>query len=128
MGSWEQLEECWGKLTFSSEEDELITLGDELSGEDRNKERFSVMGMLCADRSIGKEIIKNTMGKIWRISKPAVFHEVGKNLFTVTFEKESDKLRVMDERPWLFDNHIFILKQLDGLLQPEAHVFDIETF
>lgn len=31
-------------------------------------------------------------------------------------------------RPWLFDNSLLILKQLDGLLQPEAHVFDTESF
>lgn len=86
MGSWELLEESWGKLTLLHEEVEPITLGVELMGEDLFKESRSLLGKLCIDRSIGKEILKATMGKIWQISKPANFKEVGKNLFTITFE------------------------------------------
>lgn len=124
MGSWEQLEERWGKLTLSGEEDKTITLGEKLSEEDQSKEQRSLLGKVCTDRTIGKEILKVTMGKIWRISKPEVIHEVEKNMFTITFDTESDKLRVLDGRPWLFDNHLFILKQLDSLLQPKAHAFN----
>lgn len=44
MGSWEQLEERWWMLIVSGEEDELITLGEELSGKDRIKEQRSPFG------------------------------------------------------------------------------------
>lgn len=87
-----------GEVTLSGEEDKLITLGEELSKEDYIKERRSLQGNVCADRSIRKEILKVTMGKIWKKSKLMVFKAVGKNIFTVTFETESDKLRVMNDR------------------------------
>lgn len=64
------------------------------------------------------------MGKIWRISKPATFRDLGRNLFAIIFETENDKQRVI----CLFDNNPFVLNQLDGLLQPEAHSFDTESF
>lgn len=86
------------------------------------------MDKVCTDRTIEKEILKITMEKIWRISKLVVIHEVVKNLFTITFDTELDKLRVLDRRPWLFDNHLFILKQLDSLLQLETHAFNTKSF
>lgn len=122
------MEERWDKLLLSREEDELINLGEDLSGDDKIKESQSLIGKVCADQSIGKDIMKTTLGKIWRISKPAIIHEVGKYCFTITFDYELDKLRVLDGRPWLFDNYLFILRPLDGLLQPEAHIFNYESF
>lgn len=91
MGSWEFLEESWSKLTLLGEGDEPIALDEEQTEEDSFKESRSLLGKLCIDRGIGKEILKATMGKVWRISTPANFKEVGKNLFTITFATESDK-------------------------------------
>lgn len=34
----------------------------------------------------------------------------------------------MEGRPWLFDNHLLVLKQLDGFTQPLATHFDTEIF
>lgn len=122
------MEEQWGKLSLSGEKDELINLGEDLSGDDKIKENQSLIGKVCVDQSIGKDIMKTTLGKIWRINKPAIIHKVGKYCFTITFDYESNKLRVLDGRPWLFDNYLFILRPLDGLLQSEAHIFNYQSF
>lgn len=53
------------------------------------------------------------MWKSWRVSKPAIFKEVGKNIFAITFAAKADKLRVVEGKPWLFDNNFFALKDLD---------------
>lgn len=69
--------------------------------------------MVCADKYIGKEAIRVTMGKIWRLSKPTSFKEVGKNIFIISFVKEKYKQRVMDGKPWFFDYNLFALQNLD---------------
>lgn len=53
------------------------------------------------------------MGKIWRLSKLAVFIEVGKNMFIVTFATGIDKQRVVVGKLWLFDSNLFALQDLD---------------
>lgn len=73
-------------------------------------------------------ILRTTMGKVRRTSKRATFRHLGRNLFAIIFETETDKQRVMDGRLCLFDNNLFVLNQLDGLLQPEAHSFETESF
>lgn len=89
------MEERWGKLTLSGEEDEPITQGKELSRDGRIREQRSLLDKICANRSIEKEILKATMKKIWWISKSMIFKEVGKNLFPITFETKSNKLRAI---------------------------------
>lgn len=36
--------------------------------------------------------------------------------------------RVLRGRPWLFDNHLFVLKIFDGHIQPSKIYFDKEFF
>lgn len=54
------------------------------------------------------------MGKICVLSKPAVFTEVGKNRIIISFNIEANKAKVINGRPWLFDNNLLALKSLDG--------------
>lgn len=68
------------------------------------------------------------MGKVWKISKGATFKDVSRNIFTITFNMEADKQRVMEGHPWLFGNHLLVLKQLDGFAQPQATRFKTEIF
>lgn len=57
------------------------------------------------------------MFKIWRLSKPIVFQEVGKNCFVVIFNTNTDKQKIEEGRPWLFNNNLFILKPFEVDLQ-----------
>lgn len=68
------------------------------------------------------------MGKIWCLSKPAAFTKVGKNMFIVTFATETDKQRVVNDKPWLFDGHLFALQNLDGAHQLAETMINIESF
>lgn len=68
------------------------------------------------------------MEKIWKLSKPTSFKEVGKNIFIVTFAIEVDKQRVMYGKPWIFDNNHLALQNLDRYSQIERTQFNIETF
>lgn len=43
------------------------------------------MGKVHADRIIGKEALKKTLRKIWRLRKPVAFTKVGKNVFIIIF-------------------------------------------
>lgn len=62
------------------------------------------------------------------MSKPTVFQECDPNLFTVTFDTYVDKQKMMEGRPWLFDNCLFILKLFDGFSQLSKINFDSELF
>lgn len=58
----------------------------------------------------------------------AKFKEVGPNVFTISFAMSSDKHRVEDGRPWLFDNLIFVIEPFDGYTQLKDMKFDKASF
>lgn len=66
-----------GQLRFCEEEQEVIVIENFFFEVDKLKEKHSLVGKIHADWIIGKEILKIAMGKIWRLSKPAIFIEVG---------------------------------------------------
>lgn len=73
------------------------------------------MGKVYMDRTIGREVIAATIAKVWRVSRQARFQEIGSNIFSITFATQAEKMRVIEGRPWLFDNHLFILQLFNAL-------------
>lgn len=64
------------------------------------------------------------IGKVWRLSTKAKFKEVGLKVFIISFAMHSDKHRVKNGRPWLFDNHIYVIEPFDGYTQLKDMKFD----
>lgn len=71
-------------------------MDDDTTIKDRLKEQRSLVGKLSANRSIGVYVLRVTMGKIWKITKPTLFKTVGRNIFTITFATLADKQKVID--------------------------------
>ncbi|XP_042944656.1 uncharacterized protein LOC122278541 [Carya illinoinensis] len=124
----EGLEDMWGHLSLTEEEEVIIEVENDSEIEIQWKGERSLIGKVCSERYVGKKVIGNTMARIWRISKRAVFQEVERNTFVVTFATHADKERVLEGKPWLFDNVLFILVPYDGVMQPGRIAFDYETF
>lgn len=86
------------------------------------------MGKLHMERSIGKEIIKNSMGKIWKTTKPFLVCEVGSNIYIFSFNNEVDMNWVLARRPWLFESFLLSLKPFDGYTLASKMDFSKEAF
>ena len=77
-----------------------------------------MIGKVWIERKLNKGVIESVMAKIWRISRRARFHVVGPNTFVVEFDSVIDRQRIMEGRPWLFDDHLFVLRDYDGCVPP----------
>lgn len=100
----------------------------EVSEADRIKEQCSLTGKICTNPTIGKEVFRTTLEKLWKISNLANFTKAGKNTFIISFATKADKQHVMDRHPWLYDNHLLILNMLEVYFQPLSTRFEIEVF
>lgn len=58
------------------------------------------------------------MNQIWSISKNALFRVTKNGLFIVQFASVRDRAKVLDERPWTFDQHRVLLDEIEGNVQP----------
>lgn len=113
----EGLEELWNQLWLIKEENASIDLDGEILGEVKRKGERSLVGKVCSERPIGKDVIPFYFGKFWKVSKSASFMEFKQNIFIITFVAEADKQKVMEGQPWIFYNYLFILKPFDGTTQ-----------
>ncbi|XP_042962524.1 uncharacterized protein LOC122296794 [Carya illinoinensis] len=109
------LEEKWKGLRLREEEEAVIELEEEWQSELGLKEQQSIMVKICSTRTISREVVETTMGKIWRISKAAQFYG-------------ADKEKVWSGRPWLFDNQVLVMKEFDGFTPIQSISFDTESF
>lgn len=61
-----------------------------------------------------KEAFKATMKKIWRPTKPMIFHKMGSDMKMAGFEDKMDKARVVRDGPWNFNRCLILMKDHDG--------------
>ena len=54
--------------------------------------------------------------------------DLDKNLFSFQFFSSADKEFVLNERPWAFDGHLLLLKEIIGVEQPTDVSFDKVRF
>ncbi|KAL8484736.1 hypothetical protein ACS0TY_027148 [Phlomoides rotata] len=52
----------------------------------------------------------------------------GKGIWLFAFQKSSNKHCVLSNQPWHFDNHLFIVKALDGSEQLSSITIDKAAF
>ncbi|XP_035549240.1 uncharacterized protein LOC118349286 [Juglans regia] len=126
-GGVDRLEVLWENFRLSKEESLDLEV-NEVEDAMKDKGDRSLVGKVCLDRVIGKEILSSMMAKIWKISKAAVFQEVGTNIFIITFHTIIDLEKVWEGRLWLFDNHLLALRVFDTGAQPGAMKFEEEVF
>lgn len=86
------------------------------------------MGKVISDRIIGNEVVRRIIEKIWRVGKPLEFHELRSNSFIITLANPGDKNSVMEGKPWLFDNYLFVLKMFNEITQSHKMCFKQEEF
>ncbi|KAF5465138.1 hypothetical protein F2P56_015169 [Juglans regia] len=124
----DEIEDLCGNLRLTEEEEIIVECSSGSEEEVLRKGARRLVVKICANRAVGKEVVANTMRKIWRISKRASFLEVGKNVFIITFANHADRQHALEGKPWLFDNFQFILKLYEGDLEPGKMKFNVESF
>ncbi|XP_042939567.1 uncharacterized protein LOC122274609 [Carya illinoinensis] len=124
----EEMARIWERLKLSEEENTPVGVQCISMEKARDKEERSVVGKICSERKIGREVVRSTMEKISRVERHMEFQEIGNNSFIITFASKKDKVKVMGGCPWLFDNYLFVLKDYDGDTQPHLISFDKVSF
>lgn len=76
----------------------MIEIGTEDLAKTIEKGDRSLVGKVWLDRRVGKEVLRTTLLKIWRIDGVPHFLEAGLNLFIITFKFLADKHKIKEGR------------------------------
>lgn len=88
-----------GNFSLSEEESVGIEIQDEASTEAVHQGKLCLVGRLLADRIMGKETIKTTLLRCWKILGTSTLKVIGENLFIIEFVHSWDKAKVLVGRP-----------------------------
>ncbi|KAK3435022.1 hypothetical protein EUGRSUZ_D02404 [Eucalyptus grandis] len=86
--------------------------------------RLTLVGKILNDPSVNFLAFQNTMKLIWRTDLVDI-SQGGASLYIVKFQTEQVKQRVLENSPWLFANHLVILKP--WRVNTPLHCYDFTT-
>uniref|UniRef100_A0A803L1E7 DUF4283 domain-containing protein n=1 Tax=Chenopodium quinoa TaxID=63459 RepID=A0A803L1E7_CHEQI len=121
----EELLNDWKKLRLTDEE-EVVLGGDyvETVTDDTKKQiQLTLVGKLWAVKPYNLEAMKRTLTNVWRLKEKFAVRVVETNLFVFQFFGIEDKERVMEGRPWFFDEKLLLLQEVQGDEQPSEITF-----
>jgi hypothetical protein len=58
------------------------------------------------------------MTRLWKTIEAVAFKELHDNLWLLEFSNMTDKRRVKEGHPWLFDCSVLVLKKIDENIPP----------
>lgn len=106
--------EEYSNLLKNDEEFEGLILEDIPENNPNNGYAICVVGSLLTDRKVNFAAMKDTFSSIWKPVKGVFMKETSiPNLFIFKFFHELNLQRVLDDRPWTFNNQALVVKKLE---------------
>ncbi|KAL9441316.1 hypothetical protein AB3S75_019905 [Citrus x aurantiifolia] len=129
-GAGDLQREC-ARLQIDEEEEgglEVTREADEDNGKVKIDSRYCLVGHFLTDKVINFVAMKNTMAALWRPGKGVCNKDLSPTLFLFQFFHEIDVRRILDSRPWTFDQHILLVHRLGADEQPQNIPLFFTTF
>jgi hypothetical protein len=120
----EEIEQRWQRLSVTAEEEDAIQGKRSEKISVIQKRKKSLIGKLAGSKMANREALCRVMNMLWKPRKSLKVQEIGENLFIFEFTEERDKARVLGGCPWLFDRHLLLLHEFDGLTPPREFIFN----
>ncbi|XP_048502313.1 uncharacterized protein LOC125498299 [Beta vulgaris subsp. vulgaris] len=114
----EEISEIVSRLRIDTEEADVLDV-EIINPNPENKISLLLLGRLLTERSFNVEAFKRTITTVWAPVHGVVIRVLCPNLFAFQFFHWRDMLKVLDGRPWCFDNMLVLLKEADGDEPPD---------
>lgn len=109
-------------------EEEVTVVGEELvdKSDPNDDSRISllVFGKVMAPKVMKFASVKALLLLVWTLRKGVSVRRLGDNLGAFQFFHEADKRKVLEGRPWHYDNHLIVLDEAMGHLLPSEIDFN----
>uniref|UniRef100_A0A199UAI8 DUF4283 domain-containing protein n=1 Tax=Manihot esculenta TaxID=3983 RepID=A0A199UAI8_MANES len=100
-------------LTIKDEEEATaLVLGRDVGFSTIEASTFNLVGRLLSNRSVNFATFKNTISTVWRPRCGVCITEVGECIYQFRFFHVVDMNRVLDGKPYSFNNHLLLLHHL----------------
>ncbi|KAH7864775.1 hypothetical protein Vadar_033674 [Vaccinium darrowii] len=120
----EDLTNRFRSVCLTNEEQSEVTLIQEDVKFSEDECRTSLFGKIISQKPVNFSGLQTTMGLIWGNPKNFRVLEVGKGIYQFILPSEVDVIRILNGKPWFFNNHFLILERWNPKLQPSQYCFN----
>lgn len=99
----------YSSLELSDGEAEVFSIDDGVFENSAISGEGILLGKLLCDKPVNKNVLKAVMGGLWNTKGNVSVDDMEGGIMSFTFSYDSDKVKVLDNGPWLFDRSLLIL-------------------
>lgn len=114
----EEISAFVSNLRIDDEEDQVLDL-ETVNPNGESIVSLLLLGRLLTERNYNVEAFKKTITTVWAPKHEIVIRALRPNLYAFQFFHWRDMMKVIECRPWCFDNMLILLKEADGDEQPD---------
>lgn len=114
------VEQCSKLNIESGTEEDVIDLVDDSEEVVDEKLSLRLVGRLFTEKPVNFEALKRTMSLVWSLREGVVIRPIESNLFLFQFFHWKDREKVLNGRPWCFEQRLLILQEIDVDAQPSS--------
>ena len=105
----EDLEQLWGKLSLTKEEQIDVILDKDWCEEVNEVGKYCIIGKMVLNRRVNMEAMKNVLCNVWKSFFGMSIKEVRDRLYIFKFENQMEKEKVLMKQPWTFNKSLLVL-------------------
>lgn len=122
--------ESWRNLRISDEEEQIVSFakGEESNPAISKQVELLLVGRLINGKSVNLKGFRNSVVGLWRLTGEVVLREISGNLLAIQLSTQKDKNRILQRRPWFFDNQLFLIEEIGQNQQPSEVNFSKSPF
>ncbi|CAO2822706.1 unnamed protein product [Amaranthus hypochondriacus] len=121
------VERC-SKLTIVNEEEDVVEIGDSLDESHDEKLSLRLIGRVLTEKPLNFDAFKRMMLHVWCLKDGVVIRAMGSNTFMFQFFHWRDMEKVLNGRPWSFEQRLLVLQEINKDLQPSDIVLNTSPF
>ncbi|CAO2838528.1 unnamed protein product [Amaranthus hypochondriacus] len=121
------VEQC-SKLALLNEEDDVVVLDGNSDESHDKKISLRFIGRVLTEKPLNFDAFKRTMHHVWSLKEGVLIGSMGSNMFTFQFFHWRDMEKVLDGRPWSFEQRLLVMQEIEEDTQPSDVVLKFSSF
>lgn len=107
----DELLNSFSKFRLVAREEDGIALGKEDVRSCEEECGCSILGKIWGTKQANFTGLKNTLSLLWNQEDRLKVVELGQNYFQFIFDKAEEIDRILQKRPWFFDNQMIVMQR-----------------
>lgn len=96
-------------------EGRVVVSVDEVNWEEAGRDlRWAALLKLASGKNIHKKQLVDVLEKVWKLSQPASFYKMERNILLVKFMTEEDQEKVLEGGPWTFEGSAIVMQRWEA--------------